>query len=85
MVMEFASRKPHNRQDRLAFRLSRSRVDMVDQIWKGAAVVAFIGIMAVGAGATFSGHIYPDGIQAVIGLMGAALGGFAGWAGFARG
>ena len=85
MVMEFASRKPHNRQDRRAFRLSRSRVDTVDQIWKGAAVVAFIGIMAVGAGTTTSGHAYPETIQAVVGLVGAALGGFAGWAGFARG
>ena len=29
--------------------------------------------MLVGAGATFTGHAYPDGIQALIGLMGVAL------------
>ena len=84
MVMEFASRKPQSAQDRRTFRQHRSRADMVDQMWMGATMVAFIAIIVVGAGVSLTGLAYPESIQAVAAAVGAGLGGLAGWVGFAR-
>jgi|GEM_PF-3370864 len=85
MVMEFASRKPLRASDRRSYRRTRSGSDTVNQVWMGATTVAFVSMIVVGAGISLTGLPFSEGIQAISGAAGAVLGGYAGWAGFARG
>ncbi len=85
MVMEFASRKPLRASDRRNYRRTRSSSDTVNQVWLGATTVAFVSMIVVGAGISLTGQPFSEGIQAMAGAVGALLGGYAGWAGFARG